>query len=274
MPGLEPLLQRGAQAFPSIRLPPERFLEFLQRHLAPDSLEAGALDRLHGHELYLVCAYGLGDRAAHQILDAEYLPGVRRALVRLRATDDAIEEVLQAIRHVLVEMQNPHAERRGYSGRGELAGWLRVVAVRLLGRSHRRAQRHRSLDEAALELLPLGAEPEDSLARHAHRQQLAEAFREAVAALTSRERNLLRYHYVSRLSIDQIALIYCIHRATAARWLQRAEERLAAATSDRFRRRVPVGEDSAQRLLALVHSQLSLSVLDWLPQQAEPEGSA
>lgn len=271
IPDLQPLIERGAQAFPDIELAPERFHSFLARHLSPDSLEGALLDQLHAHELYLVCAYGMGDRAAHRILESEYLPGVRRALARLRATDDAIEEVLQATRHVLVEMQNPSAEQRGYSGRGELAGWLRVLAVRQFGRSHRRAQRHRSLDEAALDLLPLGDAPEDFIARHAYRQQLAEAFREAVTTLTSRERNLLRHHYVSRLSIDQIALLYGIHRATAARWVQRAEERLAAATTDRFRRDVPVGEESAQRLLALIHSQLSLSLLDWLPQQAEPE---
>ena len=270
-PELQPLHERGARAFPDIQLAPERFQQFLLRHLPPDSRDGGALDRLHAHELYLVCAYGLGDRAAHRILESEYLPGVRRALCRLRATDDAIDDVLQATRHALLEMQDPGAEQRGYSGRGELAGWLRVLAVRQLGRSHRRAQRHRSLDEAALELLPLGAAPEDFLARHAYRQQLAEAFREAVTTLTSRERNLLRYHYVSRLNIDQIALLYGIHRATAARWVQRAEERLAAATAERFRRHVPVGEESAQRLLALIHSQLSLSLLDWLPQQAEPE---
>lgn len=59
------------------------------------------------------------------------------------------------------------------------------------------------------------------------------AFRDAVNALTSRERNLLRYHYLSDLSIDQIGTLYHVHRATAARWVAQARERLISDTRKR-----------------------------------------
>ena len=48
----------------------------------------------------------------------------------------------------------------------------------------------------------------------------------AFAELTPRQRNLLRHATFHRLGIDELAIIYGVHRTTTARWLQRTRETL------------------------------------------------
>jgi RNA polymerase sigma-70 factor (ECF subfamily) len=51
-----------------------------------------------------------------------------------------------------------------------------------------------------------------------------EAFEAALATLTARDRNLLRQQYVYGTTIDELAALYRVHRATAARWVARVRE--------------------------------------------------
>lgn len=50
------------------------------------------------------------------------------------------------------------------------------------------------------------------------------AIEDAAAELAPRDRALLRLHLVERASIDDIAALYRVHRATVARWIQSARE--------------------------------------------------
>lgn len=265
------IVRQGQQHFPQIALSIEPFLAFLARHLPMDIMDEESMAALHGHELYLLCAYGLGDPAAVDIVDSQYLPDVRTALYRLRVTDAVVAEIIQELRLALIAMQDSGDERRGYSGRGSLAGWLRVVAVRRAGKHLRREPQHLPADAAVAEILPMPA-MDVALLQHTYKEQLSEAFRRAVVSLSSRQRNLLRYHFVAHLSIDQISRIYGAHRATAARWVHRAQEELAQKTRAEFQRIVPISDDGVSHLMALVQSQLSLSLADWLNKDAEPEG--
>ena len=101
-----------------------------------------------------------------------------------------------------------------------------------------------------------------------------DAMRSALAAMSSRERNLLRYHFVERLSIDRLAELYKVHRATAARWIVRAQQHLAEETRARFAAQIPVAADSMPRLLAMVRSKLDLSLSAVLPQIPEAADAA
>ena len=118
-----------------------------------------------------------------------------------------------------------------------------------------REQCHLALDEAAASIVqPDGATAEVLLLRQRYGQQFVEAFWESVASLSGRERNLLRYHFLFRLSIDQIGQMYGVHRATAARWVRAVQERLSESSRAGFHRRVLVGDESARSQLALLQS--------------------
>src|SRR5439155_27001611 len=88
-------------------------------------------------------------------------------------------------------------------------------------------------------------DPETALLRARYASAANEALREAFASLDARERNLLRQHFVDRLSIDDLGPLYGVHRATVARWLERAREALEARTRKLLMERLDVGGGTA-----------------------------
>ena len=60
-------------------------------------------------------------------------------------------------------------------------------------------------------------DPELQLLKREHVTHFKASFAEAVAALDSADRLLLKQHLVERLTIDQLGALYHLHRASAAR---------------------------------------------------------
>ena len=264
------LWQEGRARWPDLDVRPEDLVRFLARHLPIEITDDAVRAALHGQELYLICAFAAGVRAAHESLEAEYMPRVRLALFRLGTGQATSDDVCQELRERLLEMGRDASARRGYSGRGSLSGWLTVCAVRMAWQ--RAPQKEQPLEDAQLQILPsVEKDPETALLIHRYKDSFQTAFRAALALLSSRERNLLRYHFLWKLSVDQIARIYRIHRATAARWVSGAQERLSVETRHDFLARVPLHPDSLSRVLSLLHSQLSISLSTLLADAVEAE---
>lgn len=73
---------------------------------------------------------------------------------------------------------------------------------------------------------PQARSPESYLTCTRYQGVFRRAVQDAVTALSAHERNLLRLHVVGRCTIDRIGCIHGVHRATAARWLERARSRV------------------------------------------------
>ncbi|HSU39420.1 MAG TPA: sigma factor-like helix-turn-helix DNA-binding protein, partial [Polyangiaceae bacterium] len=96
------------------------------------------------------------------------------------------------------------------------------------------------------------------------------ALRDTVAGLPARERNALRMHVCGRCSIDEIGRAYGVHRATAARWLERA--RLAIREGVRgglSRGGIELTESEYSSLARGMASQLELRLSGSFVQSAE-----
>lgn len=269
------LIERALAAWPGIQLPSEQFVSFLARHLPVEGAQAEEFSALRGNELYLVCAYGRGDEIAYKILETQYMPKVRQALLRLSTPPQVMSDIEQELRRHLVEMHDPAVLRRGYSGRSSLAGWLCLSAIRAARLRSKRGQRELPLEQAALAVMsgPGKTAEVDLLTQH-YKEEFQSSFAHAVAALSARERNLLRYHFLMNLSIDQVARIYSIHRATAARWIGRAQDRLVTQTRRQFLARVHASPESLAEVMELIQSQLSLNLGRLLESTAELEEEA
>ncbi|WP_395812894.1 sigma factor-like helix-turn-helix DNA-binding protein [Archangium minus] len=63
---------------------------------------------------------------------------------------------------------------------------------------------------------------------------LTQVLAEALAALPSRERTVLRLHLVEGLSLERIGTVYRTHKSTVSRWLARAREEVLAGTRSRL----------------------------------------
>ena len=66
------------------------------------------------------------------------------------------------------------------------------------------------------------------------------------------------------MNIDQLAAIYRVHRATAARWLASARAELFEATKVNLAVAVGATDSVVHSIIRLVHSQLECSIHELL----------
>jgi RNA polymerase sigma-70 factor, ECF subfamily len=258
---LERACAEAAGAWPKVRLDPAAFMAELARRVDGAADETAALAALPLRDLYLARACEAGDAAALAAFETEYLTEADAAAAILRAGSDVADEVKSRLREqLLVARDGRPPGISGYSGRGDLRGWLRVTAVREALRMVKKAKREVNLEAALAEELTAGADPELEQLKHRYRDEFNGSVREALTALPARERTLLRLHVVDRLSIDQIGAIHRVHRATAARWVAHARAELVTATHHRLAERLGVAGDEVKSIIRLVSSQLEVSV--------------
>ncbi len=213
------MYQEGLRKWPDVPLGFDAFA----RHCAALFGPQGALDEREGADLFLCCACALGESEALRTFEREVVPVARLAVSRIRKDREFVEETLQEVWDKL--LFGPGAKVAKYSGLGPLAAWVRVAATRTA------LDRCRALGVAMARQVELT----DALAASEHSAELAlararygaafqGALREAVANLSVRERNVLRMHVCAQCNIDEIGRAYDVHRATAARWLDRARK--------------------------------------------------
>jgi RNA polymerase sigma-70 factor (ECF subfamily) len=93
-----------------------------------------------------------------------------------------------------------------------------------------------------------------------YREAFRAAFRAALAALSARDRNLLRMHLIDELTIDQIAALHRTHRATAARWLAAARDQVAREVRRDLMKQLGADPFEADELLQWIRSRVELSL--------------
>jgi RNA polymerase sigma-70 factor (ECF subfamily) len=245
----------GRAAHPQVALATEAIAARLAARLAEDP--GAQLDGLHDADLYLALALAAGDRTALKTFEDTLVPQLDAALRRLRLAGGAPEEVKQALRVELLA----EGKIGDYAGRGELAAWLRVTATRKALKLARRAGREDTLDEVLLDHWP-AQNPDPALEhmRARYTDELKRALRGAFAALEVRQRNLLRQHILDELTIDDLAKLYRVHRATCARWLAEARADLGKGTRKRLIGALGAGTTEVDSLLRFLDSDIELSI--------------
>ena len=259
---------RVAQAArPALRMSAERFADWLRPRLHnssvdkssvdkssvdKSSVEAWALDDLHLGDLYLACACADGDAAALRVFEAELMTQVPRWLARVGAE---VAEVQQQLRERLFCGETPRIH--DYSGRGPLGGWLRVAAVRLALNEHRRQ------DASPRGEVPLPSaldDPELAALQARYQGAFTDAVREGLRRLDDRERVLLKLHLAEAVTLERLAQMFQVDRATVVRWLAAARRKVRAAALDELGRRTDSDSDELMSVLKLLRSRLDVSL--------------
>lgn len=272
------MLDTARAAWPDVRFEVEHIVAFVAERLAGDDL-AAALTSAPAADLVLAAACIAQEPTAHAAFDS-VLTEVDAAGASTRSPRDLIDDVKQLIRvQLLVAKDGKPPGIAGYRGKGPLRGWVRITATRELIRHQRKRSRElpsgmpgssgmpidRPLDEA----LGDAGDPLLSQLKAEYRSEFATALREAITELSAEDRTLLRQQIVDQLSIDEIGAAFGVHRATAARWLQRARGALVAHTRGRLAARLKVSVDEIDSVIRLVQSQLDASVVRYLRDSEE-----
>jgi RNA polymerase sigma-70 factor (ECF subfamily) len=264
-PRLEDELQRkwaSAQAaWPGIEVPAAQVLALWARRLGdiPDDALLAELAGLRGDDLYIAFACGTGDPAALRAFEARYFQGLDAVVGRISGSPATVREIEQIMREKLFVAAGAEPRIVEMAGHGDLAGLIRVVAIRIALNLRAAAVRNVPLDHAELAVLAPECDPELAAIGEQHRAAVKAAFETALDALRARERSVLRMHLIDQLSIDDIGRAFDVHRATAARWLERIRADLRDTTLRVLRDRLALPNEELHRIIRGVESRLQIS---------------
>jgi len=215
-----------------------------------------ALGCLHGQPLAL---------AAFEQAHGEL---IARVLRHRGATSAVADDVAQSVRErLLLGLAGASPQIAGYRGTGPLRSWVAIAVSTQLAMARRGEQRRReqpptallAADDAAADLI--AGDPELGYLRDRYRVEAEQAIAQALRTLGDRERVLLRLQLGDRLTLEQLAALYGVNRATVVRWLAKARALLLDGIRRELGERTGAAAETCDSLLRLVHSQLDVSVL-------------
>jgi RNA polymerase sigma-70 factor (ECF subfamily) len=245
------------RAHPGIDVPVETYFAYLAARVPEDRPVLKSLVRLVTSDLYLACGCALKLPVAIARFDVILAREVDLALAQLPLPGADLGDIKQQLRHRLLVGEEPRIVE--YAGRGDLRAWVKVVAVRDALQIRRKLKREVVVSSVDIPIVS-GNDPELGEIKKMYQKDFKVAFEEALLALTAKERNLLRHHFLHGLNIDEIGTLYGVHRATVARWIAKTREGLLDDTRARLMRRLKANRDSVESLMALVRSNLDMSI--------------
>ena len=258
----ERVLTQIDHAWPDVRVDVREFFAHLRRVVDPDSSVAD-LEQVDVEDLYLAFACAKRHARALSQFEARFLGEFSTAVARLRVPEARAEDARQRIwQKLFVGTETTGPRILEYAGRGRLRHWFRVAAMRELLDERRRERRvpEPISDDVVLGLSSDEADPELQHLRRLYSHEFGLAFQEAVAGLEPEHRNTLRAYHVKGMTIDQIAVAFGTHRATAARRVTRARELLMERTRECLKQRLKLSTKDLESILNLIQSQLHVSV--------------
>ena len=235
----------------------EAALEFAQGvgHRMPTRADLEALEALHVADLALSMQAARGVSSAIAAIEEAHADAVRRGLADATAVER--DEVLQELREKLYVGPPPRIE--AYRGRGPLRGWLKVAAKRVW-LDRKKAAARRSVKEDAGLLVTIDGDAELRFLREHYAREVTAALETALQSLETKERNMLRQHFLHGLTIGQVAKLNDVHRSTVHRWMND----LAAALRKRVRAelcdRLGVNDGDLSTIVRVVRSRVRLPV--------------
>ncbi len=257
---LEEHLSQGKMRWPDLDFDYEIYLRHVGTLLGNASIACPRkhLDSLAASDVYLAAACLAGSEDAQQALLNETRPKLGRSLRKLGASPETCDEVEQRVFEMVLLGERP--QLLGYTGKGSLGGWIRTIAIRTcrrtLGLERQHAGEARDLDGLASP----NEDVEIGYLKERYREQFRDAFLGAASELSERQRNILRQQHRDGLSIDALAQLYKVHRATAARWAASARLALLDGTKNRLRHAIGVDTQDFKSILRLVQSQLDVGI--------------
>jgi RNA polymerase sigma-70 factor, ECF subfamily len=223
-------------------------------------------------DAHLVLAALAGHSRALATLDARLRGVAPQALSGIRLDRIGLDELLQIVREKLLVAESGSPKLATYSARGPLDGWLRVTIARTALSILRVKDPEAARSDDAEAIVSRAAEDDPSLEALRRRcaPALKRAIEETLGELPPEERTLLRLHFVDGLTIDDLAVVYQVHRATTARRLAKVRAAIFDAARARAMRELGIGVTEFESLMGAMLSRIDLTLRRYLGENEAP----
>ncbi len=256
---LADLIARARSEALGVELDASAFAGYVAERATFDRHGRAVVRSLHAGPLWIAFGCVIEHPAALAAFETTYAPEIAGALGRSFDRGLAEDAELKLRERLFLVGEDDVPRLASYSGRGDLRAWLRAAAVRT-AIDLMRTRRVVPVDPHALGDAGAAIDPLLAALKQRYRDEFRVAFADAASALTDRERTLLRYRFLDGLSIDEIAVLYRVHRATVARWIASTRETLFEGTRANLMSRLSVSESEVDSVLRLIDSQLEASL--------------
>jgi RNA polymerase sigma-70 factor, ECF subfamily len=181
-------------------------------------------------------------------------------------TSDQADELRQQLRVTLLTGEQPKIGT--FRGQGPLGAWVQVCAVRLALRIGS-AKNKLVLPDASLldELVSRDADQELLAAKSRYRDTFQSALEECFLGLNARQKTLLRMHFLDDMNIDEMGLVFRVHRATIARWLVAIRREVLEQLCRKVSINLRTSSSEFLSLVRLVRSDVRLSLRRLLEEE-------
>ncbi len=265
-PGLAARLQSvvddAVAAWPEVEVAPDDFVRYVSMRLQEDAPADNPWTGMHLGDLYLACGCAEGSPRALSVFERTHGGDMRRAAARVAGDEARGEDFQQVLREKLFVHGDTPPKIREYSGYGPLRGWLRIVARRTyidLWRRQGRIREH-AAEQDELAIVATSRDLELDFLEAGYRESLRAALAEAMAALSRKQRTILRYHFAHKLSVTEVGKIYRVHRSTAGRWISEARAFVVERTREGLVRRLGAGDRELDSVLRALESRLEITM--------------
>jgi RNA polymerase sigma-70 factor len=261
-----------------VDLPAGIFVCYLAERLLKDDVDVPleeVLKRLVLTDLYLACAY------LHEVSGAEglvhhYVEKLPALLSSRKLSATKIDEFCQQLRiQLLMRTTEAGPGLAGYSGRGTLISWMRVIVARMANNKRNSLVRETHTENApgGLETIPMtGADAELELIKRSYFPEFRQALREAFATLSSEQRLLLRLHFFKRMSTTRMGPLFGKDQSTISRKIKTARHAVYDETKRRLQERLGLSTQEFESLLKVIESQFDSSLAEDLKDEEKKEG--
>jgi RNA polymerase sigma-70 factor (ECF subfamily) len=198
------------------------------------------------------------DPEALRALERDYVRQTEPLLKRLGLGPADRDEIRQRLWVRLLVGDRPRLAL--FTGNGGLLAFVRAVALRLALDERRRLGDSPEDESVLLGVADPSQGPELAVMKRMSRAQFRAAFEAALAALTPKQRTILRQTYLDGLSNQAIAHLHGAHRATIFRWTTEARRSLDKHLREELARSLRISAAEIPPFASFLESQLSLSL--------------
>ncbi|MGH1347775.1 MAG: sigma-70 family RNA polymerase sigma factor [Nannocystales bacterium] len=230
-------------------------------------------DAVHWVDLCLAYAALEGDPPACRHVRTQHQRLIDTAMNRAGLTAPEVSDASQGLwsKLLVADPDGTAARLDRYHGSGPLSAWLRICATREAVDARRRRRAYEPLSDITEQLVATSGDLEHALAVAESRERVQEALRATLIGLPVRFQNVLRHRFIDRLTSEDLAQLYGVHRATVDRWLIRARDTVLRGTRRRLELELDLRLDSALSLINAVVGRLEMSFSTLAANDTTPE---